>query len=251
MSTPLNTQIAFITGGNRGLGFETAKQLGKLGILPVIGVRSEQAGIDAVARLKADGVTAESIVFDATNPADRARAVDFFQTRAGRLDILVNNAGVFLEGEPGVNHPYVTSTVPEKVLRDTMETNFFAPVALTQALLPLLKKAPAGRIVNLASILGSLTLHSDPTSPIYEMKSLAYDTSKAALNSFTVQLAYELKDSSVKVNSAHPGWVHTDMGGAAAPMNVEDGAKTSVRLATLPADGPNGGFFHMGDALPW
>lgn len=251
MSTPLNTQIAFITGGNRGLGLETARQLGKLGILPVIGARSEQAGLDAVAKLKADGVTAESIVFDATKPADRARAVDFFQARAGRLDILVNNAGVFLEGEPGVSHPYTAATLPETVLRDTMETNFFAPVALTQALLPLLKKAPAGRIVNLASILGSLTLHSDPASPIYEMKSTAYDTSKTALNSFTVQLAFELKGSSVKVNSAHPGWVHTEMGGASAPMNVEDGAKTSVRLATLPAEGPNGGFFHMGDALPW
>ncbi len=131
----------------------------------------------------------------------------------------------FLEGEPGVSHPYTASTLPEKVLRDTMETNFFAPVALTQALLPLLKKAPAGRIVNLASILGSLTLHSDPASPIYEMKSTAYDTSKTALNSFTVQLAYELKDSNVKVNSAHPGWVHTEMGGPSAPMNVEDGAR--------------------------
>ncbi|MEO8388405.1 MAG: SDR family oxidoreductase [Polaromonas sp.] len=251
MTTPLNTQIAFVTGGNRGLGFETARQLGKLGILPVIGTRSEKAGVEAVAKLKAEGVTAEFIVFDATKPADRKKAVDYFQAKAGRLDILVNNAGVYLEGEPGVSHPYTTSALPEKVLRDTMETNFFGPVALTQALLPLLKKATAGRIVNLASILGSLTLHSDPTSPIYEMKSLAYDTSKAALNSFTVQLAFELKGSSVKVNSAHPGWVLTEMGGPSAPMNVEDGAKTSVQLATLPADGPNGGFFHMGDALPW
>ena len=108
-----------------------------------------------------------------------------------------------------------------------------------------------GRIVNLSSILGSLALHADPESPIYSMKSLAYDTSKTALNSFTVHLAFELKDTSIKVNSAHPGWVQTEMGGKQAPMNIVDGAKTSVRLATLPADGPNGLFFHMADPLPW
>jgi NAD(P)-dependent dehydrogenase (short-subunit alcohol dehydrogenase family) len=124
-------------------------------------------------------------------------------------------------------------------------------VALTQTLLPLIRKSPAGRIVNLSSILGSLTLHADPKSPIYSMKGFAYDASKTALNAFSVHLAHELEDTAIKVNSAHPGWVKTDMGGSAAPMELAEGGKTSVQLATLPADGPTGGFFHLGDPLPW
>ena len=250
MNTP-DPKIAFISGANRGIGFETARQLGQLGVFTVLGVRSADAGKDAVARLKEEGIAAEAIVFDATNKADHHKAIAWFEQSAGRLDILVNNAGIHLEGEPGAEPLYTASTVPEQVLRDTLDTNFFAPVALTQALLPLLRKAPAGRIVNLSSILGSLTLHSDPTSPIYDFKAMAYDTSKPALNAFTVQLAHELRNSTVKVNSAHPGWVQTSMGGSAAPMNVVDGARTSVYLATLPEDGPSGGFFHMSDALPW
>ncbi|RYX98089.1 MAG: SDR family oxidoreductase [Comamonadaceae bacterium] len=244
-------KIAFITGANRGIGFETARQLGKLGIFTVLGVRNADAGREAVATLKAEGFDADALVFDATQPADRDSAVAYFEKIAGRLDVLVNNAGVHLEGEPGSPPPYTASTVPEKILRDTFETNFLAPVAVTQALLPLLRKSKAGRIVNLSSILGSLTLQSDPASPIYDFKATAYDSSKTALNAFTVQLAYELRNSTVKVNSAHPGWVQTSMGGSAAPMNVADGAKTSVLLATLPESGANGGFFHMGDALPW
>ncbi len=152
------------------------------------------------------------------------------------------------EGEGGFN---TTSTVTPDVLRKTFETNFFAVVALTQALLPLVRKSPAGRIVNLSSILGSLKLHSDPTSPIYAMKAFGYDASKTALNAFTVHLAHELRATPIKVNSAHPGWVKTDMGGSAAPMEVTEGAKTSIQLATLPEDGPTGGFFHLGKPLPW
>ncbi|MGB7135070.1 MAG: SDR family NAD(P)-dependent oxidoreductase, partial [Acidobacteriaceae bacterium] len=130
-------------------------------------------------------------------------------------------------------------------------TNFFGVIQLTQKLLPLIRKSPAGRIVNLSSILGSLTLHADPSSPIYNAKAFAYDASKAALNSFTVHLAHELRDTKIKVNSAHPGWVKTDMGTDAAPMEIPDGAKTGVRLALLPDNGPTGGYFHMNDALPW
>jgi NAD(P)-dependent dehydrogenase (short-subunit alcohol dehydrogenase family) len=115
----------------------------------------------------------------------------------------------------------------------------------------LIRKSAAGRIVNLSSILASLTHHADPASPIYDTKALAYDASKTALNAFTVHLAHELKDTSIKVNSAHPGWVKTDMGGEYAPMEVSEGGKTSMMLATLPADGPTGGFFHLGETLPW
>ncbi|MDY7562568.1 SDR family oxidoreductase [Pseudomonas sp. CCC3.2] len=251
MKIPQDVKIAFITGANRGIGLETAKQLGKLGYYPVIGARSESAGKDAVSQLKAVGIDAGSIVFDVTDAVSRQNAFDYFTQNAGRLDVLINNAGVHLEGEPAVEHLFSASTVPEKVLRETMEANFFAPVALIQKLLPLLRESSAGRIVNLSSILGSLALAADPASPIYEMKSAAYDTSKTAINSYTIQLAHELRGSTIKVNSAHPGWVQTAMGGSAAPMSIEEGAKTSVMLATLPVDGPNGGFFHMGAPLPF
>ena len=251
MTTSFTQKIAFITGGNRGIGLETARQLGAVGVFPVIGARTEQAGKEAVAQLKAAGVDAEAIVFDVTKKSDHATAVSYFEAKAGRLDILINNAGVYLEGEPGGAPTWFASTVTDEIFRATMDANFFAPVAVTQALLPLIRKAPAGRIVNLSSILGSLTLHADPASPIYEMKSTAYDVSKTALNGYTVHLAHELKGTAIKVNSAHPGWVQTAMGGSSAPMGIPDGAKTSVLLATLPADGPSGGFFHLGDALPW
>jgi len=124
-------------------------------------------------------------------------------------------------------------------------------VALTRELLPLLRKSPAGRIVNLSSILGSNTLHADPKSPIADFKSFAYDASKTALNAYTIHLAWELKDTPIKVNAAHPGWVKTEMGTDAAPMEIPDGAKTSVALATIGADGPSGRFIHLGSELPW
>jgi NAD(P)-dependent dehydrogenase (short-subunit alcohol dehydrogenase family) len=143
------------------------------------------------------------------------------------------------------------STTTEDTLRRTFGTNFFAPVALTQALLPLLKKSDAGRIVNMSSILGSQTLQADPKSIIYDFKSLSYDASKAALNSFTIHLSHELKDTKIKVNSAHPGWVKTDMGTDAAPMEIPEGAKTGVELALLGDDGPTGGYFHLGKKIPW
>jgi NAD(P)-dependent dehydrogenase (short-subunit alcohol dehydrogenase family) len=122
---------------------------------------------------------------------------------------------------------------------------------LTTTLLPLIRKSPAGRIVNLSSVLGSLALHADPKSPIYDKKNFAYDASKTALNAYTVHLAQALRDTPIKVNSAHPGWVKTEMGGENAPMELSEGGKTSAQLATLGADGPSGGFFHMGQPLPW
>jgi len=241
-------KVAFITGGNKGLGLETARQLGRLGIAVVLGSRDLEKGTAAARQLKSEGVSAEAVRLDVTNPADYRAVYDFLDKHYGRLDILVNNAGVSLENFLGGNK---TSTTSAEVLHDTFDTNFFGVIQITQTLLPLLRKSPAGRIVNLSSILGSLTLHATPGSPIYDAKAFAYDASKAALNSFTVHLAHELKDTKIKVNSAHPGWVKTDMGTDAAPMEIPDGAKTSVRLATLPDDGPTGGYFHMNDALPW
>jgi len=241
-------KVAFITGGNKGIGLETARQLGKLGIKVVIGSRDLAKGKEAVAKLKADGVDAEAIKFDVLNSADYKDAYKYLDQHYGKLDILINNAGVTKENFLGGNQ--TSSTSPE-VLHDTFDTNFFGVIEITQTLLPLIKKAPAGRIVNLSSILGSLALHADPKSPIYDAKAFAYDASKAALNSFTVHLAHELRNTKIKVNSAHPGWVKTDMGGDAAPMELSDGAKTSVKLATLPDDGPTGAYIHLEQTLPW
>jgi len=247
-------KVAFITGANKGIGLETARGLGKLGIAVVMASRDEAKGRTAADKLRAEGIkSARAVRFDITRPKDHQEIARHLQERYGKLDILVNNAGVVLEesdfGAPGGFN--TTSTLPQEILRQTFETNFFAVVALTQALLPLIRKAPAGRIVNLSSILGSLTVHSDPSSAIYTKKAFAYDASKTALNAFTVHLAQELRATKIKVNSAHPGWVKTDLGGPAAPMDVAEGGKTSVQLATLPDDGPTGGYFHLGQPLPW
>jgi NAD(P)-dependent dehydrogenase (short-subunit alcohol dehydrogenase family) len=247
-------KVAFITGANKGIGFETARGLGELGIAVVIGSRDEAKGQTAAKTLRAKGIgNVEAVTFDVNQPKHHQEIVRYLEGRYGKLDILVNNAGVLLDsGDFASPSGYnTTSSVTPEMLRSTFETNFFAVVSLTQALLPLIKKAPAGRIVNLSSILGSLTLHSDPKSPIYAMKSFAYDASKTALNAFTVHLAQELRGTAIKVNSAHPGWVKTEMGGSAAPIEVSEGGKTSVMLATLPDDGPTGGYFHLGQTLPW
>jgi NAD(P)-dependent dehydrogenase (short-subunit alcohol dehydrogenase family) len=241
-------KVAFITGGNKGIGLETARQLGKLGIKVVIGARDLAKGNEAIAKLKADGVTAETVKFDITKAADYKEVYKYLDQHFGKLDILVNNAGISKEDFLAGNK---TSNTSAELLHETFDTNFFGAVELTQVLLPLIKKAPAGRIVNLSSILGSISLHADPKSPIYDAKAFAYDASKSALNAFTVHLAHELKDTKIKVNSAHPGWVKTDMGGEQAPLDIVTGAKTSVKLATLPDDGPTGAYIHLDQTLPW
>src|SRR5437763_2262716 len=217
-----NGKVAFVTGANRGLGLETARELGEQGIAVVLGSRDPKKGEAAAAKLRDEGITAESLGFDVTRSQDHQKAYDYFAKKYGRLDILINNAGVLKENQisaAGSGSNPVSAVSPE-ILRETFETNFFAPVALTQKLLPVISKSPAGRIVNVSSILSSLTLHSDPNSPIYAFKTFAYDASKAALNSFTVHLAYELRDKKINVNSAHPGWVKTEMGGRNAPMKL-------------------------------
>ena len=172
-------------------------------------------------------------------------AAEIIESQDGHLDVLVNNAGANFD--KGV----CASEVSMNQLRESFDVNFFAQVELTQILLPLLMKSDAGRIVNVSSILGSLTLNSDPNSPIGDWRSLGYNSSKTALNAFTVILAFDLRNTKIKVNSGHPGWVKTDLGGEGATLDVAGGAVTSVWLATLPEDGPTGGFFHMHAKLPW
>lgn len=240
-------KVALITGGNRGIGFETAKGLGELGITVVIGARDLAKGEAAVKQLQTQGITAHAVVYDADRPETAQDVHDYLADTFGKLDILVNNAGISNEALMSNN----SSTVTQEVLKQTFQTNLFAVIALTQTLLPLIKKAPAGRIVNLSSILGSLTLHSMADSPIAPAKAFAYNASKTALNAYTVHLANELAGTAIKVNAAHPGWVKTELGGPNAPMELVDSNRTSLYLATLAADGPNGGFFHEKDALPW
>jgi len=243
-----SNKVAFITGANRGIGFETAKQLGALGIEVVLGVRDLQKGFKAVNELETLGVAARAITYDAAKPETVDAVYDYLDRHYGKLDILVNNAGVAIEQLMGGNN---SSTLPADILEKTFQTNLFSVVTLTQKLLPLIRKSAAGRIVNLSSILGSLTLHSMPDSPIAPAKAFAYNASKTALNAYTVHLAHELKDTPIKVNSAHPGWVKTELGGPNAPMELEDSYKTSLYLATLDSNGPSGGFFHETETLPW
>lgn len=241
-------KVALITGAYKGIGFETARQLGHQGITVVVSARDQQKADQAAGKLKSEGIDAHGVKLDTTDADDYQAVASFLDKEFGKLDILVNNAGVMLGAGFGGNDTTQTS---EEVLRKTFDTNFFGVIALTQALLPLLSKSEAGRIVNLSSILGSLTLHSDPKSPIYGSKTFAYDASKTALNAYTVHLAHELRDTKIKVNSAHPGWVKTDMGTDAAPMEIPEGAKTEVELATLPESGPTGAYIHLGKTLPW
>ena len=241
-------KVALITGANRGIGFETARQLGKEGVSVVVGARSKEAAQKTADALKGEGIDATPVQLDTTSEADRKAAVKLVTEKFGKLDILINNAGV--GAQDGMAHPKTIETTQEE-LDKVFGTNLFAVVAVTREFLPLLKKSEAGRIVTLSSILGSLTLQADPKGQLATSKYFAYDASKTALNAFTVHLAAELKDTKIKVNSAHPGWLKTEMGGASAPMELIDGAKTSVALALLGADGPTGRFLHMGQELPW
>jgi NAD(P)-dependent dehydrogenase (short-subunit alcohol dehydrogenase family) len=241
-------KVALVTGANRGIGLETARQLGLEGITVVVAARSLASAQETATKLKAEGVDAFPIQLDVTKKDDRKGAAKTIGEKYGKLDILINNAGV--GAEDGIFASKTAETTEEE-LQKVFGTNLFSVVAVTRELLPLLKKSEAGRIVNLSSILGSLTLHADPQSPIAGIKTFAYDASKSALNAFTIHLAAELKGTNIKVNSAHPGWVKTEMGTDQAPMEIPEGAKTSVQLALIGADGPSGRFIHLGQELPW
>jgi len=237
------TTVALVTGANKGIGLETARQLAAQGITVFLGSRDLAKGEAAAKTLTGD---VRAIQLDVTDAASVAAAVATVEKEFGKLDILVNNAGLGTFDRP-------TTTEDLAHWRWTFETNLFGLVETTQAFLPLVKKSDAGRIVQLTSILGSLTLATTPGSPIYGASGFAaaYGASKVAVNMYTVHLARELEPLGIKVNAAHPGWVKTELGGEGAMLEVSEGAETSVYLATLPADGPTGGYFHKQDRLPW
>jgi len=238
-------RVALVTGATRGIGLETVRQLATAGVHTLLAGRDRAKAVDAALKLQAEGLPVEAIALDVTDDASIATAADDVARRHGRLDILVNNAGIARD-----DFDKSPSQQTLEVWRETFDTNVFGVVAVTRAFLPLLRAAPAARIVNLSSILGSLAHHSDPASPIYDIKVPAYDASKSAVNAWTVHLAYELRDTPIKVNAVHPGSVKTDMN-AHGDMEIGDGAKSSVAMALLGADGPSGSFTHLGEVLPW
>jgi len=238
-------KIALVTGATRGIGLETVRQLAQKHVHVLLAGRDRAKATEAALKLQAEGLPVEAIALDVDNVNSVTAAAKDIEAKHGHLDILVNNAGILVDD--------LAKKPSEQTLdawRKTFDTNLFALVAVTQAFLPLLRKSDAGRIVNVSSILGSNTLHSDPTSGIYDFKVPAYNVSKTAVNAWTVQLAHELRDTKIKVNAIHPGSVKTDMN-SHGDIEVADGAKSSVELALIGADGPNGSFSHLGQTLPW
>jgi NAD(P)-dependent dehydrogenase (short-subunit alcohol dehydrogenase family) len=243
-----NKRIALITGANKGIGFEIARQLGSdHGMTVLVGARDESRGREAVDKLTALGLDAHTIHLDVTDPASvEAAKAKIEHEFGGQLDVLINNAGVVLDWNPP------SETDLEK-FKATYETNVVGPLLVTKVMLPLLRRSAAGRVVNMSSGLGSLTQNNDPTWGFSGVKLVAYNSSKAALNMQTVLFARELaaEDSAIKVNSADPGYTATDLNQHRGTRTVEEGARAAVRLATLPADGPSGGFFNEEGPVPW
>ncbi len=239
-----DSKIALITGANKGIGKEIARQLGAQGMTVLVGARDTQRGAEAAAELTQAGITASAISLDVTDQGSIDAAAGKIEADYGRLDVLVNNAGIALDSGPA-------SGLDLEDLRRTYETNVFGVFAVTQAMLPLLRKSEAGRIVNLSSGLGSLTQNSDAHWEFAGVKPLAYNSSKAALNMLTIILAAELKDTGIKVNAADPGYTATDLNQHSGTRTVEQGATAAVHLATLPAEGPTGGYFDEDGAVPW
>jgi NAD(P)-dependent dehydrogenase (short-subunit alcohol dehydrogenase family) len=241
----MNThKVALITGANKGIGLEIARQLGKQGIAVIVGARDETRGTEAAKILQSEGLDAHFIRLDLNDGASIAALPHTIETQFGRLDILVNNAGISQDDAP-------LSQVSLDIVRRTYETNVFAPIVMIQTLLPLLRKSNAGRIVNVSSGQGSLTRQSDPNRQRPGFNALAYNSSKTALNAVTVQFAKELRETPIKINSAAPGYTATDLNHHSGPRTVKQGATEAVRLATLPADGPTGGFFDEDGPVAW
>lgn len=239
-----STKVALITGANKGIGLEIARQLGKQGITVLVGARDQERRDAAAASLREQGIDAHPVALEITDQASVDAAASQITSQFGRLDILVNNAAILRDKVP-------PSKLDVALFRETFETNVFGMFAVIKAMLPLLRKSPAGRIVNMSSGLGSLTQAADPKSPFYSYNALAYNSSKSAVNALTVSFAKELSKTPIKVNAADPGYVATDLNGNSGPRTVAQGATAPVRLATLPDDGPTGGYFDENGTVPW
>jgi NAD(P)-dependent dehydrogenase (short-subunit alcohol dehydrogenase family) len=238
-------RVVLVTGANRGIGFEIARQLALKKMTVLIGARHDEKGLKAQKKLAAQGLDVHFVPIDVTEPVTIEAAIGRVKDVFGRLDVLVNNAGIQIDAETHLLEMSISA------FQKTLETNAFGPLLLSQACVQIMKKNQYGRIVNLASTLGSLTDIANPDSAYAQIQSPAYRLSKTLLNGITVLLAKELRGTNILVNSACPGWVQTEMGGNRAPLTAEQGAATPVWLATLPDDGPTGGFFREQQPIPW
>lgn len=227
------TKIALITGANRGIGYQTARLLGTDGMTVLLGARDLVRGESAAAHLRDDGVDARAIRLDVTDDATVKEAAAWVDAEFGRLDVLVNNAGIALAFD-------TPSAVDLDVMRQTFDTNVYGVIAVTNAFLPLLRLAPAGRIVNVSSEVGSIGSMMDVDGPLWQLSGVSYAASKAALNMVTAQYAKELWSTPIKVNAANPGYCATDFNGNSGFRSAVDGARDVAELALLGDDGPSG-----------
>jgi len=243
-------KVALVTGASRGIGHATARRLARDGQHVILTARDVAAVEEAADRLGREGFAASALELDVTDDASVEAASDQVSSRFGHLDVLVNNAGVL----PEATHPDPREAVDVTMFRETFGTNLFGAVAVLEAFLPLLRKSPAGRIVNVTTTMGSLTDQTNPESPYYGMVVPAYQSSKAALNNVTIALAKALADTSIKVTSVCPGFVQTDLtpaNRAQAPLTAEEAAAVVHRAATLPDHAPSGAFIDAAGAVPW
>lgn len=244
-------KTALITGANKSIGFETARQLVQQGYYVYLGSRDGQKGQQAVSQLRSEGLTqVEPIEIDVDNPDSIKAARETLGQKTGVLDVLINNAGI--SGK--LPQPALSTDV--SLFRQVLETNFFGVIEVTQAFIDLLRQSPEPRIVNVTSGLGSLTLHNDPAWQYYKIKPAVYVASKAALNAYTIVLAYDLRDTPFKVNAVDPGYTATDFNHHSGPGSVPDAAARVVKAALLGPDGPTGQFFSDDNApetgiSPW
>jgi NAD(P)-dependent dehydrogenase (short-subunit alcohol dehydrogenase family) len=234
------SKIALVTGANKGIGHAIASELAARGFTVLVGARDAARGEAAAKRIAGD---ARVIALDVTSADSIAAAAARIRREFGRLDVLVNNAGIATFGTP--------STTRLEDVRAVFETNVFGVIAVTQAMLPLLRAAPAARIVNVSTRLGSLTAITDPAFPMRGIGGVAYGPSKTALNAVTIAFAQELEGTSIKVNLACPGHTATDLNGHSGPRTVSEAAQEPVRLALLGPDGPTGTFSNDAGSIPW
>jgi NAD(P)-dependent dehydrogenase (short-subunit alcohol dehydrogenase family) len=240
-----NNRIALVTGANKGIGLEIARQFAQAGVSVIIGARDAERGNVAVADLSSQGLDAAFVRIDLLDEASIAAAAALISGKHGRLDILVNNAGIadWTDGVP--------SRSKLEAVRRVIETNFVGTLAVTQAMMPLLLKSKAARIVNLSSALGSLAMNGDPSSPYYSAQLLGYNASKAALNMLTVQLSEEFRNTPHVVNSVSPGYVKTDLTGGNGFLTPEQGAKMPVKFALLGDDAVSGRYVGADGEIAW
>jgi len=242
---PSKQRVALVTGANRVIGFAVAERLAQSEYTVILGARDEDKGAQARSALGEHGRDVHDMLLDVTEATSIQAALGKIKDMFGRLDVLVNNAGIQIDGETTILE------LAPVTLQNTIETNAYGPLLLSQACIPLMKANGYGRIVNISSTLGALSDIANPESPYTGVDSPAYRISKTLLNAMTVLLAKELRGSNILVNSVCPGWVRTDMGGPRAPRSVDEAVETPVWLATLPDGGPTGGFFRDRQPIPW